>query len=152
AALVAVQVVAIGPRLLRIARDRVGVAVPKAATTREEFDELETLDEPADKPIRWSRIAVPWASFAVTVGGLQLMLPSVLFPHFAGTGTQQINPNIIWFRDILAEQLGLKDVGVSKTSLLGSWTLAAWALGLFVGLAVLGFIVRLLTATAEDAS
>ena len=138
AALFSIQVVILAPRLLERARSFVETPGPPGGPVR------------TAASIRWSRIAVPWVSFAVMVGGLQLMLPSALFPRYAGTGTQQIKPNIIWFRDILAELLGLKDIGVNKLELLGSWRLAALALALFVALAVIGFLVRLATATGED--
>ncbi|HEV7525670.1 MAG TPA: hypothetical protein VGP92_11940 [Acidimicrobiia bacterium] len=103
-------------------------------------------------PVRWSRIALPYGAFFAGVIGLQLVLPSVLFPHFAGTGTQQIKPNLVWYRDILAEQIGLKDIGTNRIQLLGSWRLAAIVLGVFLALAVVGLVGRLVTALAEDIS
>ena len=140
AALFSIQVVILAPRLF----ERVGALVDRVQTRAPSGPSTPS------SPIRWSRIAVPWVSFAVMVGGLQLMLPSVLLPRYADTGTQQIKPNIIWFRDILAELLGLKDIGVNKLELLGSWRLAAAALTVFVVLAVIGFVVRLTTAIFED--
>lgn len=137
AALFAIQVVMVGPRLF----ERVRVRLENGQARAPRGPSI---------PIRWSRIAVPWVSFALMVGALQLALPSVLLPRYAGTGTQQIKPNIIWFRDILAELLGLKDVGVNKLELLGSWRLAAAALTVFLALAVIGFLVRLATAIFED--
>ena len=137
ASLFAIHVVILAPRL----SERVSVLVDRVQTRA---------PRGSSAPIRWSRIAVPWVSFAVMVGGLQLVLPSVLVPRYAGSGTQQIKPNIIWFRDILAELLGLKDIGVNKLELLGSWRLAAAALTVFVVLAILGFLVRLATALFED--
>jgi len=142
-ALVAAHVVLLAPRVFHYVRDLLREPAPVGPGA------AAVLEEPK-LSIRWSRIAVPYLAFAITVGGLQLMLPSVLFPHFAGTGSQQIQPNIIWFRDILAEQIGIKDPGVNKLELLHSWWVAAIVLGVFVGLAVLGLIVRLLRATKED--
>ena len=144
AALFAMQAIAIGPRLVPDGRRY-------ASRWIDRNDEAGEPPDDAAPPVRWTRIAVPWTSFAITVVGLQLMLPSEIFPHWAGVGTQQIKPNVIWFRDILAEQIGVKDIGVNKIQLFGSWDLAALVLGLFVGLAVIGLVVRVLTATAEDA-
>jgi hypothetical protein len=143
AALFAMQAVAIGPRILRKARRVVRDA--DADVDRDQPTEV------LDPPVRWARIAVPWASFAGTVIGMQLVLPTVLLPHSADSGLKQLKPNIIWYRDILAEQLGVKDIGVNKIQLLGSWKLAALVLSFFVGLAIVGLVARLLTATAEDA-
>ena len=130
AAVFAVHVVTVGPRFLR----------PPAEGS-----------DPDRVSVRWSRIVIPYIAFGATVIGLQLALPSELIPHFPGTGTQQIKPNIIWFRDILVEQIGMKDIGVSRIALFGSWRLAAIVLAVFLSLAVVGIVVRLLTATAEDA-
>lgn len=151
AALFTMQAVAITPRLVRLGRRYVGARVGDADERGEDAEHGELPEAVDDPPVRWARLAVPWAAFAVTVIGLQLMLPSEIFPHWAGVGTQQIKPNVIWFRDILAEQVGVKDIGVNKIQLLGSWNFAALALGLFVGLAIIGIVVRVLTATAEDA-
>jgi hypothetical protein len=144
AALFALQAVAIGPRLLRRAQR---YAADRMAKGRD----ADTVPDVDDPPLRWARIGAPWAAFAVTVVGLQLVLPSELWPHWTGGGVKQIKPNVIWFRDILAEQIGLKDIGVNKIQLLGSWNLAAIALTLLVGLAVVGLVARVLIATAEDA-
>ncbi len=142
AAMVAMHAVVVGPRLLKSARDYWNAPADEDAAA---------VAARARPDIRWSRIAVPYVSFLVTAAAFQVILPNVLIPHFDGTGTQQIKPNIIWFRDILAEQIGLKDIGASKIELLGSWRLAAIALGLFVALAVVGLVVRLLTAPKQDA-
>ena len=92
--------------------------------------------------IRWARILMPYWVLALAVGGLQLALPSVLYPNFPGTGFHQVKPNLIWFRDILAEMLGLKDVGAPTLELFGAWWPAALAIVLFLGLAVIGFFAR----------
>ena len=104
------------------------------------------------RKVRWSRIAVPYLAFVAWVGGLQLVLPTVLYQSFPNTGVSQVKPNVIWYRDILAEQIGLKDMGYPPLALLGSGGLARLALGLFVAGAVIGLVARLVRAPRVDAS
>ncbi len=99
----------------------------------------------------WLRLAVPYAVAIAFVGLLQLLLPSVLFQRYPLAGLGQLEPNVIWFRDILAEQLGLKDQGVAEFELIGSAVLAKTVLGVFVGCAVIGLVARCLTALRDDA-
>ncbi len=100
----------------------------------------------------WKRLAAPYAGAAALVGGLQIFLPSILFQKYPQAGFKQLKPNAIWFRDILGEQIGIKDAGRRRTrtcSDLGR--LALFVLALFVTLAVAGVIVRTLTALVTDA-
>lgn len=103
------------------------------------------------KTAPWKRIATPYAAGVGFVVGLQLLLPSVLFQRYPDAGLKQMKPNIIWFRDILAEQIGLKDQGADHFDLLGSDGLAKFVLGVFVTLAVLGLVMRIATALETDA-
>lgn len=104
------------------------------------------------RKVRWSRILIPYATFLAWVAGLQLVLPTVLYQSFPNTGLSQVKPNLIWYRDILAEQIGLKDMGYPPLRLLGSDGLARVALGLFVGCTVIGLVARAIRAIAVDAS
>jgi hypothetical protein len=88
-------------------------------------------------------------------GGALLLLIQILFPAALGdrypdTGLHQLKPNIIWFRDILAEELGLKDAGVHHLEYAGSTGLGRWMLTVFVVMAVIGLLVRLVTAWRDD--
>lgn len=99
----------------------------------------------------WGRMALPYASAFAFVIGLQLLLPSVLFQKYPDAGLHQLKPNAIWFRDILAEIIGLKDMGVNRIELLGSRWLGLFVLTAFVVLAVVGVLVRAGTAAVDDA-
>jgi hypothetical protein len=103
----------------------------------------------APAPLR--RLATPYVTAAGFLVFLQLVLPTVVLPKYVGGGLHQIKPNLIWFRDILAEHIGLKGQGVSGWSLLGSHDLALVVFTVFVVLAVLGILVRLLNHYREDA-
>ena len=85
------------------------------------------------------------------IGGLQIVLPTVIYQSFPNTGLSQVKPNIIWYRDILAEQIGLKDAGYPELQLLDP-AASPGSLGLFVGLSIIGIGARAIRATALDAS
>ena len=104
------------------------------------------------RAVQWTRVATPYAAALAWIGGLQIVLPTVIYQSFPNTGLSQVKPNIIWYRDILAEQIGLKDAGYPELQLLGSAGLARFALGLFVGLSIIGIGARAIRATALDAS
>ncbi|MEX0826767.1 MAG: hypothetical protein WD184_08480 [Acidimicrobiia bacterium] len=97
------------------------------------------------------RLATPYVTAAGFLVFLQLVLPTVVWPKYEGGGLNQIRHNLIWFRDILGEHIGLKDQGVPGWSLLGSHDLALVAFTVFLMLAVLGILVRLLNHYREDA-
>lgn len=103
------------------------------------------------RTVPWRRLVVPYASAVGFVAALQLVLPSVLFQKYPDAGLKQVKPNVIWFRDILGEQIGLKTPGVTDFDLLGSRRLALFVLAVFVTLAVIGVLVRAVTALATDA-
>lgn len=104
------------------------------------------------RAVRWSRVATPYLAALGWVAGLQIVLPTVIYQSFPNTGLSQVKPNLIWYRDILAEQLGLKSVGYPELELLGSGGLARLALGLFLGLSLVGLVARAIRARALDAS
>lgn len=106
---------------------------------------------PGERPtVSWRRLAAPHLSAAAFVVGLQLVLPAVLLQRYPGTGLHQLGPNLAWFRDILAEQIGLKDPGVSSWDYLASPLVARSLFVLFVVLAVVGLVVRLWSHLADD--
>jgi hypothetical protein len=99
----------------------------------------------------WRRIAVPYAAGIGFVTVMQLLLPSVLFQRYPEAGPKQLKPNAIWFRDILAEHLGLKDLGVTDWELLGSAGLAKLVFTSFVVLAVVGLVASIAFHFDRDA-
>lgn len=103
----------------------------------------------APAPLR--RLATPYVTAAGFLVFLQLVLPTVVLPKYEGGGLDQVKPNLLWFRDILAEHIGLKDQGYPDWSLLGSQDLALVVFTVFLVLAVLGILVRLLNHYREDA-
>lgn len=104
----------------------------------------------APLPIR--RLAIPYVTATGFVVLLQVVLPAVVFPRYPGVGLRQIEPNFLWFRDILAEHIGLKDPGVEMWNLLGSSHLAQGVFVVFVGLSVIGLILRLANEFEADAA
>lgn len=103
------------------------------------------------EPTPLRRLAAPYVTAAGFLVLLQLVLPTVVFPRYDGGGLSQIRPNFIWFRDILAEHIGLKAQGVDTWSFLGSHDMALVVFIVFVVFAVLGILVRLLNHYREDA-
>lgn len=102
-------------------------------------------------PIPWRRLGIPYASAVGFVIGLQLVLPSVVFPQYDNVGLHNLKPNAIWFRDILGEHLGIKDLGNNPFEFLGSQSAGLILLTGFLVLATLGVLVRLLNDTDSDA-
>ena len=101
------------------------------------------------RAVQWTRVATPYAAALAWIGGLQIVLPTVIYQSFPNTGLSQVKPNVIWYRDILAEQIGLKDAGYPELQLLGSADLARVACStLFVGLSIIGIGARAIRATA----
>lgn len=98
------------------------------------------------------RLAIPYLTAGGFVVLLQVVLPTVVFPRYQGSGLSQVEPNFLWFRDILAEHIGLKEPGVEMWNLLGSSNLAWGVFVVFVGLSVIGLILRLAKAFETDAA
>ena len=122
---------ALGARAPRPDRPaHVGVAPIRLAARSEERAVVQGRDA--------VRVAAAW------IGGLQIVLPTVIYQSFPNTGLSQVKPNVIWYRDILAEQIGLKDVGypelhVARIGRARSRSRSA----LFVGLSIIGIVVRM---------
>jgi len=97
----------------------------------------------------WQRVAIPYASLVGAVIVFQLVLPTVLFPDAPGTGWVNASKHLTYYRDSMAEQLGLKQSG-SALELFHSATLAKDVLGIVVILAILGLACRLLWRFEAD--
>ncbi len=103
------------------------------------------------RALPWKHLAAPWAAAFGLVIGLQVMLPSSIGLSVPGGGWAQLKPNIIWFRDILAEHLGLRQAGVAEFDLYGSRTLGIVVFGTFVALVLIGLIGQLVLHRSRDA-
>jgi hypothetical protein len=86
----------------------------------------------------WRRLAIPHATFAVSVVFFQLLLPSALAPEYAGSGLGQTWRKLRHsFRDSFVEQLGFPRLGT------------VW-LTFVLALTVAGLALRLRTHLADD--
>ncbi len=106
---------------------------------------------------RWRQVAVtaatPYLAFAAATAALVVVLPGQPYPRFdssGGSGLHNISFNLKWYRLPLAEVLGLKDIGPTQLSLLGSHGLAEAVFWAFVVAVIVGALWRLLTAGATD--
>ncbi|HVF14970.1 MAG TPA: glycosyltransferase family 39 protein, partial [Acidimicrobiales bacterium] len=69
--------------------------------------------------VDWRAVATPYLTFVGSWVTLHLLLPTVLRPNAPGTGLSNIPHRFKYHQDILAEHVGLKDIGY-PISLLGS--------------------------------
>ncbi len=99
--------------------------------------------------INWRNVALPYVTFAGATVTFQLLLPGVFLPNLPGTGVANVSPHITYYKDVLAEHLGLKGPG-SPMELFGSPAAALFAVRLFVVLAGVGLLLRLLRRLEED--
>jgi hypothetical protein len=98
----------------------------------------------------WRRWALPIAVFIIASSVLQMLLPSVLRPDYPGTGLSNVDDRLEWYRDILAQQLGLLDSGSDAIELFGSHSLGMTIMGAIVALAIIGVVVRCLQHPDSD--
>lgn len=101
--------------------------------------------------LRWSRLLTPYLVAGAWIVGLQVGLPNGGYQSFPGTGLGQVRPNAIWYRDILAQQIGLKQFGVATLGVFGSEQLGLILLTAIVTLAVIGVVARSIMAPTVDA-
>lgn len=100
--------------------------------------------------VDWRRFATPWATFAGVAIVFQIMLPSEVLPNYverdpnATTGLHRIPDNIETYRPMLAEQLGLKNLGPVETTLFGSTGLGTAAMIAFAVLATIGLVTAVI--------
>ncbi|HEX2192314.1 MAG TPA: glycosyltransferase family 39 protein [Acidimicrobiales bacterium] len=101
------------------------------------------------REVEWRPVLLPYATFAVTTIALHLALPSVLRPNAPGAGLQNASARLTYYKDVLAEHVGLKDFG-QPMQLLGSQDAAALAVKALVALAIIGVVARLVHRFEED--
>ncbi len=102
------------------------------------------------RDVNWRNVALPYVTFAGAIVGFQLLLPGAFVPDLPGTGLAHVSTRITFYREVLAEHIGLKDPGV-EMQLFHSSFAADFALRLFLLLAVVGAAARLLHRFEEDA-
>jgi hypothetical protein len=103
------------------------------------------------RELRWDRLRLPYVVATSFVIALHLILPSSLtFDKQPGGGLEALEPNAKWYRNELADQLGLTDGGADPLGLFGSELVAKVALALFVGLCVIGIIGRVASLGGRD--
>ncbi len=98
---------------------------------------------------KWNGVLLPYATFAAAVVAFQLLLPTTFLPKIQGAGLKNAGPNISYYRNILAENLGLKAAGYPM-QVFHSHLLAERLLTMLVALAVVGVVARLLRGFSED--
>ncbi|HWC11752.1 MAG TPA: glycosyltransferase family 39 protein [Acidimicrobiales bacterium] len=101
------------------------------------------------RDVNWRQVLFPYATFAVAIAAFQLLLPTVLRPNAPGVGLQNASARLTYYKDVLAEHVGLKDFG-QPMQLLGSRDAAALAVQALVVLALIGVVVRLVHRFEED--
>lgn len=97
----------------------------------------------------WKRVALPYASLVAFLIVFQLVLPTVLFPDAPGSGWSNVHRHLIYYRDALAEQVGLKQAG-TPIELFHSAPLAKTLIVIIVVLAIVGVVGRLVRHFEED--
>ncbi|MGI9120501.1 MAG: hypothetical protein ACR2G7_10365 [Acidimicrobiales bacterium] len=97
----------------------------------------------------WRQIFLPYITFALSVVVFHLLLPTVLLAPAGGVGLQNVSSRIAGYKDILAQQIGLKPLG-EPIQLFHNEVLGRYVLLLLVLLAVVGLVTRLLCAFRED--
>jgi hypothetical protein len=112
-------------------------------------------DEPRGLRQRWTRlreldwraIGTPWAAFAGSAVLFQMLLPSDIAPRFverdptATAGLHRIVDNLRIYQPLLAEQLGLRDLGQPDTTAFGSSTAGAVVFWAVIALAAIGMVL-----------
>lgn len=98
----------------------------------------------------WQRAITPLVTFVVASAVFQLVLPSVVAPRYPGSGLSNIPDRLEWYRDIAAQQLGLFGPYDDSPTILGSSVLALVVLGVVVGLALVGGVVRSIQQPVTD--
>ncbi len=99
--------------------------------------------------VQWEEVLLPYMTFLVAVVTFHLVLPTVLLPRASGAGLQNISSRMTYYKDILAQQVGLQDPG-RPIQLLNSEAAGQFALSLLVILVIIGVIARLVRSLEED--
>jgi hypothetical protein len=98
---------------------------------------------------RWKEVLLPFGTFASAAVAFQLLLPTTFLPKIPGAGLKNARPNISYYRNILAENVGLKASGYPMR-VFHSHMLAERLLVLLAVLAVIGLVARLIGGLTED--
>jgi hypothetical protein len=98
------------------------------------------------------RLATPYVAGLALIGAFEAIFPGPFANSYSGTGLGQLRGNSIWFRDVLAQIVGLTDVGTPSLRYGGSEILAKWMLSVFLIAAVIGIVARLIRGWREDAA
>lgn len=91
----------------------------------------------------WTGVTAPYWTFALSSAAFHLALPASLEQQVDGGGPGKIRENLVWYRDIFAEHVGLKDIGPNDISLFGSNRLGLWLIGVIAVSAVAGIVIAL---------
>lgn len=110
--------------------------------------ELRSLS--ALRRLRWKKILTPYITFFASVVTFHLLLPTVMWPRPVGAGLHNLPERLAYFREVLAEQIGINDPGETPMSLLNSEYLGNLTISLLAALAVAGMILRLANRPDED--
>jgi hypothetical protein len=89
-----------------------------------------------------SRLGAPYLYALAFIGGLQLALPAPITRSAIDMGSGAVWDNLLWYRDILAEHVGLKPLAGGGISFLGAETAGLVLLVLFLIFASLGLVER----------
>lgn len=95
-------------------------------------------------------VSLPYLTFAGFVVVFQLLLPTVFLPNAPGAGLSNIPARVTWYKDVLAEHVGLKKAGFPP-AIFNSERAARTALLILVLLAATGIAARLLLRLEQDA-
>ena len=120
------------------------------------FSDRRDVDEADRKPIwrglPWKPLVLPHAAGLALLAVFQVVFPGPFANVYPRTGIGQLKGNAIWFRDVLAQMIGLMDIGAPSLRFAGSEIAAKWMLGVFVVAAAVGMVARLIKAWREDAA
>jgi 4-amino-4-deoxy-L-arabinose transferase-like glycosyltransferase len=109
-------------------------------------------DREGARSVSWHRLRLPYLSALATVTAMQVLLPTVLLPRYPDAGFHNISGNVIWFRDTLAEHIGLKRLGPTALEYFSNGTAAFVLLSVFCLLVILGIVMRVVNHLQEDAA
>jgi hypothetical protein len=84
-------------------------------------------------------VAAPYWTFALAAGAFHLVLPASLEQQASdGGGLGQVRGNLEWYRDVFAEQIGLKELGPNEIEWFGSGGVGRVLISTIAVLAVFG--------------
>lgn len=133
-----------------IRRDGLALVVAVGVLTLVQFVTAVRSDGRSGWSSHWRRWSLPFAVFVIASSVLQMVLPSAVAPRYPDTGLANVAERVAWYRDILAEQLGLLAPDSDVIELFGFHGLGMVVLGAVVALAALGLVARCLTHPMSD--